>query len=134
MQIPVSLQLLTQRELACGFVMEPLASCTPPRSPTLETCPIASLAATSEFVAYILSMFNPILPARFASPTQAFFITKAKIIIPIINSDSFAKEDVRLSDNLNLPQPWALSPNMRCSDSRGLEDGQGLQGRESSEI
>jgi hypothetical protein len=73
-------------------------------------------------------MFHLILPARLASLTQAFFITKAKIIVPIINGGSFAKEVVRLSDNLDLPRPWALSPNMRCSDSRGLEDGQGLTG------
>jgi hypothetical protein len=72
--------------------------------PTLKTCSIVSLAATSEFVAYILSMFHPILPARLASPTQAFFITGAKIIVPIINGDLFAREDVRLSDNLDLPR------------------------------
>jgi hypothetical protein len=34
------------------------------------------------------------------------FITRAKIIVPIINGDLFAREDVRLSDNLDLPRPW----------------------------
>src|SRR5271170_7282294 len=76
-------------------------------APAHEACQVRARPRTHLFVlSKFLSMFHPILPARLASLTQAFFITRAKIIAPIINGDLFAREDVRLSDNLDLSRPW----------------------------